>query len=205
MSFLQNLDWRFATKSFDSNNKVSDSDLKKVLHAIVMTPTSFGLEPYRVDVVSDLATLDKIQTAAFNQPQVGSCSHLLVFSARTDALDRVEKYFETASGGSPETREALKGYEDMMKAAFTGKPKEEVMLWAQSQAHIALGFALAACAELKIDSCPMGGFTASEVKEVLQLDAIFTPTLLLPIGFRAEEPSRPKFRFGAANIITTRS
>ena len=205
MSFLQNLDWRFATKSFDGVKKVPDADLETILHAIEMTPTSFGLEPYRVDIVTDQAMLENLQLSAMNQPQVGTCSHLLVFSTRTDAFDRINEFFEMASGGSPEVREKLKGYEDMMKAAFTGKPQEEVMLWAQNQAYIALGFAMAACAELKVDSCPMGGFTPSEFKEKLELDAIFTPTVLLPIGYRAEEPTRPKIRFGVENIITMRS
>ena len=205
MSFLQNLDWRFATKSFDTTKKVSAEDLETILHAIVMTPTSFGLEPYQVDIVTDQAMLDNLQLSAMNQPQVGSCSHLFVFSARTDSLDRVKEYFEAASGGSPEVREKLKGYEDMMNAAFTGKTHEEVLLWAQNQVHIALGFAMAACAELKIDSCPMGGFMPGEVKEKMELDSILTPTVLLPIGFRAEDPTRPKFRFGAANIIATRA
>ncbi len=204
MTFLANLDWRFAAKSFDTDKKVSGTDLEKILHAIVMTPTSFGLEPYRIDVITDQATLDKIQKSSWNQAQVGTCSHLLVFSARTDVMARINKFFETASGGNPEAREKMEGYEDMMNGAMANKSPEEILLWAQNQTHIALGFAMAACAELKIDSCAMGGFAPHEVKEILQLDDIFTPTVLLPIGYRAEEPTRQKFRFGAENIINNR-
>lgn len=204
MSFLQNLDWRFAAKSFDSTKKITDSDLEKILHSIVMTPTSFGLEPYRVDIITDQAMLDAIQKHSWNQPQVGNCSHLLVFSARTDVVDRIEQYFAIASGDNAAVREKMKGYEDMMNAAFANKTEAEVLLWAQNQTHIALGFAMAACAELTIDSCAIGGFAPNDVKEVLQLDDIFMPTVLLPIGFRDAEPSRPKVRFGKENIIEQR-
>lgn len=204
MSFLDSLDWRFAAKSFDTSKKVSDSDLQQILHSIVMTPTSFGLEPYKVDVITDQEMLDTLQPHAFNQSQIGTCSHLLVFSARTDVFPRINKYFEIASGGDSAMREKMKGYEDMMNGYFTDKPEEDILLWAQNQTHIALGFTMAACAELKIDSCAMGGFLPHKVKEVLELEDHFVPTVLLPLGFREEDPRRPKVRFGEENIIATR-
>lgn len=204
MSFLQNLDWRFAAKSFDTEKKLSESQLEQIIHSVVMTPTSFGLEPYRVEVVTDQAVLDAIQKSSWNQPQVGTCSHLLVFSARTDVKERIQDYLDVISGGDAQMREGLKGYEDMMNGAFAGKPDEYVMLWAQNQVHIALGFAMAACAELKIDSCAMGGFVPDEVKDILELDDIFMPTVLLPVGFRSAQPERPKVRFGEDEIVVRR-
>ena len=114
MSFLTNLSWRYATKKFDTTKKVSQEDLDMILEAIRMTPTSFGLQPYHFYVVSNQDIKDKIQAAAWNQLQVGTASHLLVFAARTDLMQTKEEYFTLMSGGNPEVRASLQGFENMM-------------------------------------------------------------------------------------------
>ncbi len=114
MSFLSNLNWRYATKIFDTNKKVSDTDLEKVLEAIRLTPTSFGLQPYHFYVVTNPEVKEKIQAVSWNQPQIGSSSHLIVFAARTDLTTLKEEFFTLLSGGNPEVRTMLKGYEDMV-------------------------------------------------------------------------------------------
>lgn len=98
MSFLSNLSWRYATKKFDTSRKVSDADLDKILEAIRMTPTSFGLQPYHFYVISNQDIQDKIQAVAWNQAQVGTASHLIVFTARTDFEANKDEYFELMSG-----------------------------------------------------------------------------------------------------------
>jgi nitroreductase len=114
MSFLSQLDWRYATKNFDTTKTVSDADLGKILEAIRLTPTSFGMQPYHFYVVSNQDIKDKIQAAAWNQPQIGTCSHLIVFTGRTDLAALKEEFFSGLSGGNPEIRAHLKGYEDMV-------------------------------------------------------------------------------------------
>ena len=114
MSFLSNLSWRYATKKFDTSKKVSDGDLEQILEAIRMTPTSFGLQPYHFYVITNQEIKDKIQAVGWNQSQIGTSSHLIVFTARTDFSDNNNEYFELMSGGNPEVREKLKGYEDMV-------------------------------------------------------------------------------------------
>jgi nitroreductase / dihydropteridine reductase len=108
MSFLSNLSWRYATKKFDSTKKISAENIEKVLEAIRMTPTSFGLQPYHFYVVTNQEIKDKIQAVAWNQPQVGTCSHLIVFAVRTDLKQTKEEYFTLMSGGNPEIRAHLK-------------------------------------------------------------------------------------------------
>lgn len=108
MSFLSHLHWRYATKHFDPTRKVSDTDLDTILEAIRMTPTSFGLQPYHFYVVSNQDIKDKIQAASWNQPQIGSSSHLLVFTARTDLMANKDEFFELLSSGNPEIRAHLK-------------------------------------------------------------------------------------------------
>ena len=108
MSFLSNIEWRYATKLFDSTRKISDENLDKLVEAIRLTPTSFGLQPYHFYVVSNQEIKDKIQAVAWNQPQVGTASHVIVFAARTDLVKNKDEYFELMSGGNDAIRANLK-------------------------------------------------------------------------------------------------
>lgn len=204
MSFLANLNWRYATKKFDTTKKVSDTDLEKIIEAIRLTPTSFGLQPYHFYIVTNQEIKDKIQAVAWNQPQVGTSSHLLVFTARTNLAVNKEEFFSLLSGGNPEVRAILKGYEDMVDGFVAGKPTpESVLPWSAKQSYIAQGFALAALAELQIDSCAMEGFDPTAVGEILGLPESQKAVVMLPIGYRdASENPRPKVRFTKEELFT---
>ncbi len=108
MSFLTNLNWRYATKKFDTTKKVSQEDLDTILETIRLTPTSFGLQPYHFYIVTNEEKKAAIQAAAWGQPQITTSSHLIVFTARTDLAINKEEYFQLISGGSAETRAMLK-------------------------------------------------------------------------------------------------
>jgi nitroreductase len=159
MSFLTQLDWRFAAKDFNPSKKVSDENLQKILDAIRLSPSSFGLQPFHIHVVTNPETKQKIRQNAWNQPQVENCSHLLVFSSRTDILEkRIDDLIEIMSGGNEQVKMNLAVYEELM-TGFLGKlDRTQMKSWADRQTYIALGFAMAACAELSVDSCPMEGF-----------------------------------------------
>ena len=158
MTFLSHLNWRHATKSFDSSKKVSDPDLQKIKDSIRMTPTSFGLQPFEVKIITNPETLAKLRPHAWDQPQITTCSHLLVFCAKTEVFPLIDRYFDTASEGNKETRKEFEGYEQFMTEYFNQKDDSFVLPWAKKQVYIALGFAMAACAELEVDSCPIEGF-----------------------------------------------
>ena len=199
MSFISNLNWRYAAKKFDPTQKVSEENLDKITEAIRLTPTSFGMQPYHFYIVTNQDKKDAIQAASWNQPQVGTCSHLIVMCARNDLMAVKDEYFDAMSGGSAEVREKLKGFEDMV-AGFIPHASPE---WAKKQVYIAQGFALAACAELQIDSCPMEGFDAVAVAKILELPSNLDIAVLLPIGYRAvDEHPRPKFRFAKEKVFT---
>lgn len=203
MSFLTNLSWRYATKSFDTNKKVSDADLEKITEAIRMTPTSFGLQPYHFYIVSNQEIKNQIQTAAWNQAQVGTCSHLIVFAARTDIMETKDEFLNLMTGGNAETRASLKGYEDIMDGFISAKSEAELISWAARQVYIAQGFALAACAELAIDSCPMEGADFDAVGKILELPANQKAVVMLPIGYRPDDTElRPKVRFSKEALFT---
>jgi nitroreductase len=139
---------------------------------------------------------------SYNQNQVIEASHVLVFCARTDATNRVNDLVEKMSGGSEEVKMALKGYTDMMHESVSSKTDEQLLDWNGRQAYIALGFALAACAELKIDSCPMEGFDSKAIDILLELPSHMKSLAYLTIGYRIEDPERSKFRFDQSDLFT---
>ncbi len=204
MSFLSNLNWRYATKKFDTTKKVTPEDLDTLLEAIRLTPTSFGMQPYHFYVVSNQEIKDKIQAAAWNQPQIGASSHLIVFTARIDLSVLKEEFFTLLSWGNPEVRAMLKGYEDMVGGFVEGKtdPKD-ILAWSAKQAYIAQWFALAAAAELEIDSCPMEWFDPGAVGQILGLPESQKAIVILPIWYRDPSDSpRPKSRFTKESLFT---
>lgn len=200
MSFLENLNWRYAAKKFDTTKKVSDADLEKILEAIRLTPTSFGMQPYHFYIVTNQEKKDAIQAASWHQPQVGSCSHLIVMCARNDLMTVKDEYFDAMSGGKEEVRTSLSGFEQMVTGFLPNASPE----WAKKQVYIAQGFALAACAELQIDSCPMEGFDAAAVAKILEVPSNLDVAVMIPVGYRAvDEHPRPKFRFAKEKVFTT--
>lgn len=157
MSFIKNLDWRYATKKFDSNKKIPDSDLQTILESIRKTPTSLGVMPFRAIVISDLELRQKLKEFSWNQSQIDTSSELIVFVARTDLTNIADEFFTERSGNNAEIRaNELAGYENMVNGYIANMSEENILKFASEQAHIALGFALAAAAELNIDSCAIG-------------------------------------------------
>jgi len=201
MSFLAQLDWRFATKKFDPEKNLSDESVGKILEAIRMTPTAYGLQPFHVVVVTDVETKKKLQETSYGQPQPADASHVLVFFSRTDILDRIDAYMKLSFGDEAESEKAVKTAERFRQMAgrYEGAAGAQ---WAAQQSYIALGFALAAAAELEIDSCPMEGCDFAAIKGIFNLPEIFTPVLLLPLGYRAEGPARPKTRFPKGDLFS---
>lgn len=205
MSFLSNLEWRHATKAFDSNQTLPAGALDQILGAIRMAPTSFGLQPFRVEVIQNPKLQAELKPHAWNQAQITTAQALLVFVARTDVDQRVTRYFEAISGGNAEARAGLKGYEDMMRGFLAAKSPDDLKAWTIKQAYIAMGFALAACAELKIDSCAMEGINPAEFDRILGLPAHEYSAVVLAVGIRDPQTEvRPKFRFSESDLFRRR-
>jgi nitroreductase len=204
MSFLEQLEWRYACKKFDAEKHVSEQALNKILTSIQLAPTSYGMQPFHVTVISDPLIKQRLKPKAMNQAQIDTCSHLLVFSARTDVLQRLKDYFKNAKDKNAFEKESLKFRSKFMFAALIKKCIFlQVKSWATNQAYIALGFALAACAELQIDSCPIEGFLPLEFKKELALPRNFYPVVCLAIGYRADSP-RIKFPFPMDDLFDRR-
>jgi nitroreductase len=187
MSLIKDLNWRYATKNM-TGKAVSDEQLNTILDAINLTATSYGLQPFSVIVVSNDAVKQKLQAAAYGQLQVGSSSHVLVFAALLKVTEAdVQTFLDRIAAIRKMPMDALSGYKTMMMGTFNGLSEEQQHIWSAKQAYIALGTALAAAAEQKVDACPMEGFDAAQFDSILGLTAKGLKTVvIMPIGFRAD-------------------
>ncbi len=204
-TFLDNLSWRYATKAFDSTKKLTEEQLAKIRTAIQLAPTSYGLQPFHVVEVTDTETRLKIQDAGYGQSQMIDADRLFVFCSLNDLQDRISAFIDLSSGGNPEVKEKMAIYENMMRTALGGLDDASATAWSAKQSYIALGFALAACAELRIDSCPMEGFDTTAMAEILGLPSHSRAQAILAVGYRSStETPKPKVRFAVEDLITVK-
>lgn len=183
------LHWRYATKKFDPEKIVPEPVLEALLDAGNLTATSYGLQPFQFIVIRDQRLQDTLVTSSYGQRQVADASHVIVFAVRTDIDEQyIGDYVEMTEGQRQLAPGRLEQYEKVMVGAITGMSAEYRTQWAIRQAYIALGTLLAACASLKIDSCPMEGFVPAEYNELLNLGPKnLHAAIVLPIGYRADD------------------
>jgi nitroreductase len=201
-TFLSQLNWRFATKKFDKNKKLDKDTLDQIIEAIRMTPTSLGLQTFHTYVITDQKVKDEIKDNSYSQSQVADASHLLVMCYRTDGVKRVDQYSKLVTKGKLVEKVKIKPMEAMMKGFIKSKSEEDIANWSSRQVYIALGFAMAACAELGVDSCPMEGFDHAAIDKILDLPENMKSVLLLPVGYRKEDPNKKKIRFSNEDLFT---
>ena len=189
--------WRYATKKFDPKKMVSLDDLHSILESVRLAPTSFGLQPFHVYVVSDLKEKKaQLSSKGFEQTQKADASHLLVFCADIDIRSHIRQYANhlTSSGVSLKIiSRTMKGMKMFVawKTFFLLFPR----VWATRQTYIALGFALMSTAQLRIDSCAIEGFFSGHVVKTLKLPRNHKPVVLLALGYRASDDTLfPKYR-----------
>ena len=189
---------RYATKAFDGK-KVPESKIKELLEIIRYAPSSFNIQPWVVKIVTDKETKEKLAPASWNQPQITSCSHLLVFCANTDILGNINK-LEKLMEKSDQPSESVKAYVEMMNGFEKKLSEDQKLSWAQRQTYLALSNALNGAKSLGLDSCPMEGFDSKAYSKILDLPSNIVPTALCPIGY-ASDKQRPKLRFDEKQIF----
>ena len=189
-SFLGNITWRRAVKSFAPVNGFFD--VSGIEYAMVNAPSSFGLQPYTILAVRNQELKNKLKAVSFDQPQVTECNVLYILCAMTDVDVRAEEYLKRTGA------ESIRG---MLMGFLGGIPDKAA--WAAKQAYIALGFGLAAAAEQKIASCPMEGFIPSEVAKILELPETLVPCVYLAVGKEPDDGGAPfpRFRFPATDLL----
>jgi nitroreductase/dihydropteridine reductase len=194
MTLVDQLKWRYATKKFDTTKKISSEKLEKILEAIQLTPSSFGLQPYRVLIIEDAGIRAKLREAGYGQPQITDASQLIVFAAETNMNeDFVKRYIDNIAFTRNIPREALGGFEGILLGAIAGRTPDQRIIWAQKQAYIGLGILIAAASQNDVDSAPMEGFEPLKFDEILGLkEKGLTATVIAGIGYRSSDDDNSK-------------
>jgi nitroreductase len=188
-TFIENQNWRYATKKFNSEKKISNSDLEILKEAIQLSSSSYGLQPYKVLIIENEEIRKQLQPASWGQSQITDASHLFVFASVTNVdAAYITRYAENMAKTRNIPFDSVKGYADFMIGNITTLTPEKQIIWAQKQAYLALGNLLNAAAELKIDVTPMEGFLPEQYNEILGLkEKGLHATLVATIGYRHDE------------------
>ncbi len=203
---LTALRWRYATKQFDATGKIPSEVWDAIEESLVLTPSSFGLQPWKFIVVQNPAVRAKLLPESWNQPQVTDASHFVVLTARTDLttedIDAWINRMADVQGATPEAVAPVKG---MISGFAERMSVEERHAWNIRQVYIALGQLMTAAAVLGIDSCPMEGISATAFDRILGLESSgYATVVACALGYRAEADkyaTKPKARFDRSKII----
>lgn len=195
-NYLESLNWRYATKKFNSEEHISDEDLNTLLEVIRLSPSSYGLQPYHVFIIKDKELREKLKAASWDQPQITDSSYLIVFANNTSFdSNLIDNYLANVSDTREIELNNLKGYGDFMKSKLLDLPDNIKESWTARQTYLALGNLLSAAANLKIDACPMEGFEAETYNELLGLkEKGLNASVVVAIGYRAEEDDTQHYK-----------
>jgi nitroreductase len=205
---ITQLNWRYAVKKFDSNRQIAAHDWNALEQALVLSPSSFGLQPWKFIVVNNTSLREKLLAASWNQKQVIDASHLVVFTVRpTLGVEDVDRFLASTAATRNVAIESLKGYRDMM-LGFISQPGFDLRAWADRQAYIALGTFMTAAAVMGIDTCPMEGIVPAKYDELLGLaDSDYRTSVVAVAGYRAADDkyaSLPKVRYATREVVEQR-
>jgi nitroreductase len=204
---LNQLKWRYATKKFDATRKIPSEDWNTLEQALILSASSYGLQPWHFVVVTSQAMKDKLMPAAYGQEQVSHASHVVVFAMKK-SVDEVwvDKYVRRISQVRGAPVEKLGGFKGMMTGTLAQLGAVGVEAWTSKQVYIALGNLLTCAALLGIDACPMEGINPSQFDQILGLDKTGYGSLaIVTLGYRAADDTAaksPKVRFEASDVVT---
>jgi nitroreductase len=194
-NFIENANWRYATKKFDTTKKVSKEDLETLKEAIRLSSSSYGLQPYQVLIIENPEIRQQLLPASWGQTQIVDAAFVVVFASITNIGEtEIDAYFKNMTETRGIAQEAVQGYADFMKSNIVSLPLEVRNNWTSKQTYIALGNLLSAAAELKIDVTPMEGFVAEKYNEILGLtEKNLNASLVATVGYRHEEDATQHF------------
>jgi nitroreductase len=207
---LEALHWRYATKKFDSSKKIPTATWAALEEALVLAPSSYGLQPWKFIVVQDPVLRQALSAVSRGQTQPVDCSHFVVFAMRKDiSAVHVDHHMARIGEVRGNPIEALKGYRDVIVGAADRARKTGYLdVWMSRQVYIALGQFMVAAAMLGVDTCPMEGIEPPKYDELLGLGALgFTTLCACPAGYRSADDkyaTARKVRFPAADVVTYR-
>ena len=202
---LRQLQWRHATKKFDATKTIPADDWTTLEQTLILTPSSYGLQPWKFVVITDPATKAKLLPLSWGQRQVVDASHVVVFAIRQNLSETdIDKYLVRIVEVRGGTVEALAGFRRMMVGGLLDGAMD-LNHWASLQAYIALGQFMTTAAMLGIDTCPMEGIEPAKYDEVLGLNELGYGTVVACVaGYRASDDkyaSIAKVRFKAEDVL----
>jgi nitroreductase len=205
--FLASLEWRYATKAFDTR-KLPEATWAALEESLRLTPSSYGLQPWKFIVVNDPAFRAKLRPVSWNQSQVTDASHLVVFARRTEVTETdVNEFFNQMVSVRQADATKLEPYRQMMLGGVVkGKDAAAQKDWAARQLYIALGQLMGAAAAMAIDTCPLEGIDPDAYTEILGLKGSgYEVVVACAVGYRSAEDKyagMKKIRFPAARVIS---
>jgi nitroreductase/dihydropteridine reductase len=188
MRLIESLLWRYATKKFNPAKIVDAKNLAFLKEVIRLSASSYGLQPFKVKIVDDKALKNKLRLASYGQSQISDCSHLFIFSHLTAVPPNyIDNYMELVSTEREIDKAQAEGYSAFMKRTLGEFSQDDINNWASKQAYIGMTNLLTACAELKIDTCPIEGFDAKAYNTILELDDLsLSACVVVAVGYRDE-------------------
>lgn len=202
----QSLHWRYATKRYDTTKKLTDDQRELIKEALRLSPSSFGLQPWKFVHVTDPELRKRLREAAWDQPQVTEASDFFVICSSLDVDDTaIDHFVEVTAKTRNVSTESLAGFRKMMTGSMNGRTPEQRREWASRQAYIALGVAIAIAAENGIDTSPMEGFDPKKFDEILELDKEGVRSCaMFAVGFRSPDDAyqhAAKVRFDQQEVF----
>lgn len=203
---LAQLQWRYATKEFDPSATIPTALWTALEESLVLTPSSFGLQPWKFLVLTDPARKAPLLEHSWNQRQVVDCSHFVVFAAPTTVDNHsIQTWVECLAASRDVSPESLADYQQMMEGFLAQLDEAQRLAWAHRQIYIALGQLMTSAALLGVDACPMEGFTPAEYDRLLGLpERGLTASVACALGYRSPNDkyaTTPKARFPRSAVI----
>lgn len=206
-TLLEALNWRYATKVFDPSRSIPEAEWQAIEESLVLTPSSYGLQPYRFVVVEDPALRETLRPVSWGQSQITDASKLVVFAAREDMTETdVDRLIQRTVEVRGVPAEAIEGYRGMMLGDLVNGPRHAwAHHWAARQAYLAFGQVMAAAALLGIDTCPLEGIDPARYDALLGLEGSgYRTVAACAFGYRSPEDrygQMAKVRFPADELI----
>lgn len=209
MELISALNWRYATKEFDPSKKISDENFNILLESLRLSASSFGLQPWKFLIVKNPEIREQLKPHSWGQGQITDASHLLVL-CRQNNIDEafVDSYIEDIANTRNVSTDDLEDYRKMMiDMVVKGQSETETQQWSKNQVYLALGNLLTSAALLKIDTCPIEGFSTEEYDKILNLsEKNLSSCVVCALGYRNEDDkyaSLKKVRFGMDEVVET--
>ncbi|NVN97463.1 NAD(P)H-dependent oxidoreductase [Candidatus Nomurabacteria bacterium] len=203
---IEILNWRYATKKFDENKKIDQETFESLLEVLRLSPSSYGLQPWKFIVVNNKDIKEKIKALAYGQPQIMDASNIIIFANKKNIDSTlVDSYMNFVAKEKGIDVAHLDGFKNMINGSFSGKSNEELRGWAACQTYLAAGNLLTSCAVSMIDACPMEGFDRAGLDQLLGLNELgLESRIIVTMGYRStadEDAGKKKIRFPKEEVF----